>query len=224
MKRYIKSSGELVNYADYDDDLGELVEVSDNGQYLLYKSVGQKTKQKIYTLVNDLNDKQYRWTVEMGIIPIIHTVTVSVAEVNPSSPIDESIIYLRDSLSEAYNFKLLIEKMIKKHKKTDTGEIEYTRVVVILADNPIKGYDDTYYLPKYKMYLKKHTVIINSNTGYVLGKNKLHDTLLHELSGDQFVPITKCAQATFENGLMRDDAVNLEILSEEQLEYINSLF
>lgn len=48
--------------------------------------------------------------------------------------------------------------------------------------------------------------------------------LFHEISGNNFAPITKCAQATFENGRMRDDAVNLEILSEEQLEYINSLF
>ena len=38
--------------------------------------------------------------------------------------------------------------MKKDYKLSDTGEIEYTRVVVILADNPIKGYDDTYYLPE----------------------------------------------------------------------------
>ena len=113
---------------------------------------------------------------------------------------------------------------MKRYIKSDTGEIEFTRVVVILADNPIEGYDDTYYLPEYKMYLNRHAVIINSNTGNVSGKNKLHDTLLREISGDHFVPVTKCAQATFENGRMRDDAVNLEILSEEQLEYINSLF
>ena len=109
-------------------------------------------------------------------------------------------------------------------KPLDVGEIEYARIVVILADNTIEGYDDTYYLPKYKMYLNKHAVLINSITGNVLGKNKLHDTLLNEISGNHIVPITKCAQVTFENGRMRDDAVNLEILSEEQLEYINSLF
>ena len=114
--------------------------------------------------------------------------------------------------------------MKKDYKLSDTGEIEYTRVVVILADNSIKGYDDTYYLPEYKMYLKTHTVIINNITGIVLGKNKVHDTLFHEISGNNYAPITKCAQATFENGRMRNDAVNLEILSEEQLEYINSLF
>ena len=85
-------------------------------------------------------------------------------------------------------------------KPLDVGEIEYARIVVILADNPIEGYDDTYYLPKYKMYLNKHAVIINSITGNVLGKNKLHDTLLNEISGNHIVPITKCAQATFENG------------------------
>ena len=111
MKRYIKSSGELVNYADHDDELGELVEVSDNGQYLMYKGAGQRTKKTIYTLVNELDDNQYRWIVDMGIIPISHTVTVNVVEVNLSSPLDESIIYLRDSLSEAYNFKMLIEKI-----------------------------------------------------------------------------------------------------------------
>lgn len=109
-------------------------------------------------------------------------------------------------------------------KPLDVGEIEYARIVVILADNPTEGYDDAYYLPEYKMYLNKHAVIINSITGNVLGKNKLHDTLLNEISGNHIVPITKCAQATFENGRMRDDAVNLEILSEEQLEFINSLF
>ena len=109
-------------------------------------------------------------------------------------------------------------------KPLDVGEIEYARIVVILADNPTEGYDDAYYLPEYKMYLNKHVVIINSITGNVLGKNKLHDMLLNEISGNYIVPITKCAQATFENGRMRDDAVNLEILSEEQLEYINSLF
>ena len=109
-------------------------------------------------------------------------------------------------------------------KPLDVGEIEYARIVVILADNPIEGYDDTYYLPEHKMYLNRHAVIINSITGNVLGKNKLHDTLLNEISGNHIVPITKCAQATFENGRMRDDAVNLEILSEEQLELINSLF
>ena len=113
---------------------------------------------------------------------------------------------------------------MERYIKSDTGEIEYTRVVVILADNPIEGYDNTYYLPEYRMYLKRHAVSIDSITGNVLGKNKLHDTLLHEVSGDQFVPVTKCAQATFENGRMRDDAANLEILSEAQLEYINSLF
>ena len=113
---------------------------------------------------------------------------------------------------------------MKDYTKSDVDEIEYTRVVVILADNPIKGYDDTYYLPAYKMYLKTHTVIINSITGIVSGKNKVHDTLFHEISGNNIVPVTKCAQAAFENGRMRDDAVNLEILSEEQLEYINSLF
>lgn len=107
--------------------------------------------------------------------------------------------------------------------KTDTNDIKYTRVVVILADNPIAGYDDAYYLPEYKMYLKTHSVIINSITGNVLGKNKLHEMLLHEISGNNIVPVTKCAQAAFENGRLRDDAVNLEILSEEQLEYINSL-
>ena len=109
-------------------------------------------------------------------------------------------------------------------KSLDVGEIEYARIVVILADNPTEGYDDAYYLPEYKMYLNKHVVIINSITGNVLGKNKLHDMLLNEISGNYIVPITKCAQATFENGRMRDDAVNLEILSEEQLEFINSLF
>ena len=109
-------------------------------------------------------------------------------------------------------------------KPLDVGEIEYARIVVILADNPTEGYDDAYYLPEYKMYLNKHVVIINSITGNVLGKNKLHDMLLNEISGNYIVPITKCAQATFENGRMRDDAVNLEILSEEQLEFINSLF
>ena len=114
--------------------------------------------------------------------------------------------------------------MKKDYKKSDAGEIEYTRVVVILADNPINGYDDSYYLPAYKMYIKTHAVIINSITGIVSGKNKVHDTLFHEISGNNFAPITKCAQATFENGRMRNDAVNLEILSEEQLEYINSLF
>ncbi len=113
---------------------------------------------------------------------------------------------------------------MKEYIKSDNGEIEYARVVVILADNPIKGYDDSYYLPEYKMYLKTHTVIINSITGIVIGKNKVHDTLFHEISCNYYAPITKCAQATFENGRMRDDAVNLEILSEEQLEYINSLF
>ena len=107
--------------------------------------------------------------------------------------------------------------------KTDTKDVNYTRVVVILADNPINGYDNACYLPEYKMYLKTHTVIINSITGIVVGKNKLHDTLFHEISGNNVAPITKCAQATFENGRMRDDAVNLEILSEEQIEYINSL-
>ena len=107
--------------------------------------------------------------------------------------------------------------------KTDNNDVKYTRVVVILADKPITGYDDSYYLPEYKMYLKTHTVIINSITGIVIGKNKVHDTLFHEISGNNYAPITKCAQATFENGRMRDDAVNLEILSEEQLEYINSL-
>ena len=112
---------------------------------------------------------------------------------------------------------------MKDYTKTDSGKIKYTRVVVILADNPIKGYDDTYYIPEYKMYLKTHAVIINSITGIVVGKNKLHDTLFHEISGNNVAPITNCAQATFENGRMRDDAVNLEILSEEQIEYINSL-
>ena len=104
------------------------------------------------------------------------------------------------------------------------AKIEYTRVVVIIADNPIKGYDDTYYLPEYKMYLNRHAVIINRITGNVIGKNKLHDTLLCEISGNHIVPITKCAQATFENGRMRADAVNLEILSKKQLGYIYSLF
>lgn len=113
---------------------------------------------------------------------------------------------------------------MKNNTKSDAGEIEYGRVVVILADNPIKGFEDAYYLPEYKMYLNRHTVFINSITGNIIGKNKLHDTLLNEISGNHIVPITKCAQATFENGRMRDDAVNLEILSEEQLEYINSLF
>ena len=114
--------------------------------------------------------------------------------------------------------------MNKDYKRSDSVEIEYTRVVVILADNPIKGYDDACYLPEYKMYMKTHAVIINSITGIVSGKNKVHDTLFHEISGNYYAPITKCAQATFENGRMRDDAVNLEILSEQQLEYINSLF
>ena len=45
--------------------------------------------------------------------------------------------------------------MKKDYKKSDAGEIEYTRVVVILADNPINGYDDSYYLPEYKMYINK---------------------------------------------------------------------
>ena len=113
---------------------------------------------------------------------------------------------------------------MKNNTKSDAGEIEYGRVVVILADNPIKGYDDTYYLPEQKMYIKTHAVINNNITGIVLGKNKVHDTLFHEISGNNFAPITKCAQATFENGRMRNDAVNLEILREEQLEYINILF
>ena len=112
---------------------------------------------------------------------------------------------------------------MNNHIKSNTGEIEYTRVVVILADNPVKGFDDAYYIPAYKMYLNSHAVIINRITGNVSGKNKLHETLLNEISGNHFVPITKCAQATFENGRMKDDAVNLEILSEEQLEYINNL-
>jgi len=113
---------------------------------------------------------------------------------------------------------------MKIYIKSGTGDVEYTRVVVILADKPIKGYDNTCYLPEYKMYLKTHDTIVNSFTGDVLGKVKLHDALVRELCGNNSVPTANCAQATFKNGSMQDDAVNLDILSEEQLEYINSLF
>ena len=82
-------------------------------------------------------------------------------------------------------------------KPLDVGEIEYARIVVILADNPTEGYDDAYYLPEYKMYLNKHAVIINSITGNVLGKNKLHDTLLNEISGNHIVPIAKMCSSYF---------------------------
>lgn len=112
MKRYNKSSAEWIDYPDYDEDLGELIEVSDNGQYCLYKKLGWNTKKTIYHILNDLDDNQYRWTVNMEIITTTQTVTVNVVEVNPSSPIDESIIYFRKSLSEAYDFKRLIEKIL----------------------------------------------------------------------------------------------------------------
>ena len=113
---------------------------------------------------------------------------------------------------------------MKRYIKAGFEDITYTKVVVILADNPIKGYDDTYYLPEYKMYLKTHDVIIDRRTGTVIGKSKLHDNLVNEISGNARVPIELCAQATFENGKIRSDAVNWGILSEEQLAYINSLF
>lgn len=120
MKRYNKSSAEWIDYPDYDEDLGELMEVSDNGQYCLYKKLGWNTKKPIYHILNDLDDNQYRWTVYMEIINTTHTVTVNVVEVNPSSPIDKSIFYFRKSLSEAYDFKRLIEKTLF----TDTPTIE----------------------------------------------------------------------------------------------------
>lgn len=112
---------------------------------------------------------------------------------------------------------------MKIYIKSGVGDITYTRVVIILADNPIPGYDDNYYLPEYKMYLKTHDVIVNSISGEFLGKNKLHDILINELSGNNIPQVQKCAQATFENGRMQDSA-NLGILNKKQLDYINSLF
>lgn len=107
---------ELVDYADYDEELGKLIEVSDEGQYVLYKSLGQASKQPIYTLVKDISGGSYRWIVDMRIIPISNEIIVDVVKVNPSAPLDESMIYLRDSLTEAYNFKKIIEENIKENK------------------------------------------------------------------------------------------------------------
>lgn len=57
--------------------------------------------------------------------------------------------------------------MIKRNIKSGSGDVTYTRVVVILADVPIKGYGDACYLPEYKMYLKTHDTIINSITPFL---------------------------------------------------------
>ena len=113
---------------------------------------------------------------------------------------------------------------MKRYIISSMGDAEYSLIVVIPANNRIAGYNDLYYHPDYKMYLNTNTVIINSITGTVTGKTKLHDTLISEIVGNNPILAVNCAQATFKNGRMQDDAVNLEILSELQLEYINSLF
>lgn len=112
---------------------------------------------------------------------------------------------------------------MKRYINNGLGDVTYTKVVVILADNPIEGYDNTYYISEYKMYLKTHEVTIKSCTGTIVGSLKLHDNLVNEISGNAPVSIALCAQATFENGKMRSEAVNWGILSKGQLDYINRL-
>ena len=51
--------------------------------------------------------------------------------------------------SISFDTALDIPAHILYNIKTDNNDVKYTRVVVILADKPITGYDDTYYLPEF---------------------------------------------------------------------------
>ena len=116
MKKYIKSMSELVDYANYDDELGERIGTSLNGQYQLFRIISEKTGKAVYTLFEDLDDGDYRWRVHMSVSSASHTVDVQIEEVNKYAPLDESIIYIRNSLSEVYNFKKIIEKIFEENK------------------------------------------------------------------------------------------------------------